>query len=66
LGFGVEASIHSEKLVREIERIEFTRSSGRLADRASVGAGDQDNGSPFGIAQGLKRLAKAILLHLQT
>ena len=38
---GVEASIHSEELVREIERIEFARCSGCLADRASVGAGDQ-------------------------
>jgi hypothetical protein len=46
---GVEASVHSEERVREAERIEFTRSSGSLADCASVGAGDQDNGGPLGI-----------------
>ncbi len=62
----MKAPVHNECLVREIESVEFARSSGRLADRAPVGAGDQDDGSPPEIAQRLKRLAKAILLHLQT
>ena len=63
---GVEASVHGEYLVREVERVELARGSGRLADRALVGARDQNDGGPPGIAQRLKRLAKAVLLHLQS
>ena len=62
---GVEASVHCENWFERLG-IKFAGSPGRLADCASVGAGDQNYGGPPGVAQGLKRLAKAILLHLQT
>jgi hypothetical protein len=62
---GTKAPVHGKGLVRQIEPIQLIRGSACLADGPSIGPRHQDNRRSPGIGQALKRLPKAILLHLQ-
>jgi hypothetical protein len=61
----LEDGVDHEALVSDADRIELAGRSRNLAQRGSIGPGDEHEGGLAGVGEGIDRGGKARLLHLQ-